>query len=33
MPYKTGNGGKPELYDSENGQYTDEEKTLYLNKS
>ena len=26
MPYKTGGGGKPELYDPENGQYTDEEK-------
>jgi len=26
MPYKTGGGGKPELYDKKTGEYTDEEK-------
>lgn len=26
MPYKKGGGGKPELYDEENGEYTEEEK-------
>ena len=26
MPYKTGGGGKPELYNEENGEYTEEEK-------
>ena len=30
MPYKTGGGGLPELYDPDNGQYTDEEKAKLL---
>ena len=30
MPYKTGGGGCPELYDPDNGQYTDEEKAKLL---
>lgn len=30
MPYKTGGGGMPELYDPDNGQYTDEQKSKLL---
>ena len=30
MPYKNGGGGLPELYDPDNGQYTDEEKAKFL---
>ncbi len=30
MPYKIGGGGLPELYDPENGQYTNEEKQKLL---
>lgn len=34
MPYKIGGGGLPELYNPNNGQYTDEEKkTNYLTKN
>ena len=32
MPYKPGGGGLPELYDPENGQYTDEEKNKLFNE-
>lgn len=30
MPYKIGGGGMPELYDPDNGQYTDEQKSKLL---
>ena len=30
MPYKIGGGGMPELYDPDNGQYTDEQKNKLL---
>lgn len=30
MPYKRGGGGLPELYDPDNGQYTDEQKSKLL---
>ncbi len=32
MPYKIGGGGMPELYDPNNGQYTDEQKSKLLEK-